>query len=183
MVKNILKKENKGEKTMPNWVEGTFRARGSKENIKKFLQEGLEACYGLKITTEIDENDDSLYVTFKNPEIAENDYKHKYHDTLYIKDTRRNFIEDLCGEIYAYKKKSNGEFQFTSSFKSAWAIDTEPLVNIAEKYEIDIRVNGFERGMEFEQLLEISRKGQIKCESVISYDDWDWQCPMPLLGG
>jgi len=169
---------------MPNWVEGTFRARGSKENIKKFLQEGLEACYGLKITTEIDENDDSLYVTFKNPEIAENDYKHKYHDTLYIKDTRRNFIEDLCcGEIYAYKKKSNGEFQFTSSFKSAWAIDTEPLVNIAEKYEIDIRVNGFERGMEFEQLLEISRKGQIKCESVISYDDWDWQCPMPLLGG
>lgn len=169
---------------MSNWIEGTFRARGKKENIKKFLLEGLGACYGLKITTEIDENDDSLYVTFKNPEADESDYKSKYHDTLYIKNTRRHFIEDLCGgEIYAYRKKSNGEFQFNSSFRSAWAIDTEPLVNIAKEYEIDIRVNGFECGMEFEQLLEVSRKGQIICESVISYDDWGWQCSMPLLGG
>lgn len=117
---------------MPNWIEGTFRARGSKDNIKKFILEGLEACYRLNITTEIEENDDSLYITFKNQEAAEND-KIEYPKTLHIKDTRRNFIEDLCyGEIYAYKK-DNGEFQFVSSFKSAWAIDTEPLVNIAKK--------------------------------------------------
>lgn len=145
---------------MPNWIEGTFRARGNKDNIKKFILEGLEACYRLKITTEIEENDDSLYVTFKNPEAAEND-KIEYPKTLHIKDTRRNFIEDLCmGEIYAYKKE-NGEFQFASSFKSAWAIDTKPLANIAKKYEIDIRVNGYEMGMQFEQLLEVSRNGKI----------------------
>lgn len=167
---------------MPNWIEGTFRARGNKDNIKKFILEGLEACYRLKITTEIEENDDSLYVTFKNPEVAEND-KIEYPKTLHIKDTRRNFIEDLCmGEIYAYKKE-NGEFQFASSFKSAWAIDTEPLANIAKRYEIDIRVNGYEKGMQFEQLLEVSRNGTVKCESFIQYEDYEWECPMPLLGG
>lgn len=86
------------------------------------------------------------------------------------------------GEIYAYKKE-NGEFQFSSSFKSAWAIDTEPLANIAKKYEIDIRVNGYEMGMQFEQLLEVSRNGTVKCESFIQYEDYEWECPMPLLGG
>lgn len=167
---------------MPNWIEGTFRARGSKENIKKFILEGLEACYRQKIITEIEENENSLYVTFKNPEAAEND-KIEYPNILHIKDTRRNFIEDLCmGEIYA-DKKDNGDFQFVSSFKSAWAIDTEPLVNIAKKYEIDIRVNGYEMGMQFEQLLEVSRNGTVKCESFIQYEDYEWECPMPLLGG
>lgn len=168
---------------MPNWIEGTFRARGEKEKIKKFLLEGIGACNGLKITTDIDEDDNSLTVTFKNPEVDENDFKNKYHNTLYINNTRRNFIEDLClGDIYAYKN-SNEEFQFATSFKSAWAIETDPYVEIAKQYEIDIRVNGFECGMEFEQLLEVSRTGQIKCESFIQYDDWIWQCPMPLLGG
>ena len=169
---------------MPNWCEGTFRARGEKEKIKKFLLEGLDACYGLKITTDIVEDDDSLIVTFKNPEVDEKDFKNKYHNILYINNTRRNFIKDLCcGDIYAYKKKSNGEFQFATSFKSAWAIGTDQYVEIAKQYEIDIRVNGFECGMEFEQLLEVSRTGQIICESFIQYDDWNWQCPMPLLGG
>lgn len=170
---------------MPNWVNGTFRARGKKENIKKFLLEGLGACNGLKITTEICEDDDnSLIVYFKNPDADENDNKNKYHNTLHIKNTRRNFIEDLSfGEIYAYKKKSNGEFQFVTSFTSAWGIETDPFVEIAKEYGIDIRANGYECGMEFEQLLEVSRTGQIKCESFIQYDDWAWQCPMPLLGG
>lgn len=169
---------------MPNWCKGTFRARGEKENLIKFITQGLGACYGQKITPNIDDDDDYFTITFINSEVDENDFKKKYIDILHINNTRRHFIDDLCcGEINAYKKKSNGEFQFTSSFRSAWAIDTEPLVNIAKEYEIDIRVNGFECGMEFEQLLEVSRTGQIKCESFIQYDDWNWQCPMPLLGG
>lgn len=168
---------------MPNWIEGTFRARGKKENIKKFLIDGLGACRDLKMTTDVSEDGDSLQVTFKKQNVDENDYKNKYHDTLYINGTRRNFLILSFGEIYAYKKKSNGEFQFLTSFKSAWAIDTKPYVEIAKQYDIDIRVNGFECGMEFEQLLEVSRTGQIRCESFTQYDDWDWQCLMPRLGG
>lgn len=38
---------------MPNWIEGTFRARGEKENIKKFLLEGLEICGGYGKNKEI----------------------------------------------------------------------------------------------------------------------------------
>jgi hypothetical protein len=59
----------------------------------------------------------------------------------------------------------------------------DKIVEIAKKYKIDIRVNGYEKGMEFEQLFEVSRNGEVKCESFIQYADYTWECPMPLLGG
>lgn len=171
---------------MPNWIEGTFRARGGKENIKRFLMEGLTPVgfFGEyeNISKEIYCDDgDCLTVIFKH---TNNDNEIKDAKTLHIKDTRRQFIEDLCcGEISAFRKKSNDEFQFATNFKGAWSLDEDAFVKIAKEFKIDIRVNGFERGMEFEQLLEVGRNGVIRCQSVIQYDDYEWQCPMSLLGG
>lgn len=172
---------------MPNWVEGTFRARGKKDNIKKFIMEGLSPVSYFekeeKISKEITcEENNSFFVRFKITEKETGKYK-KYVKSLSIEGTRKHFIDDLfCGEINVYENK-NKESQFCCPFKSAWAIDTEKIKEIAKKYKIDIRVNGYECGTEFEYVFEVSRKGIIEEDSFIKYDDYAWQCPMPLLGG
>lgn len=164
---------------MANWVEGTFRARGSKDNIKKFIMEGLNAISYLgkeKIKKELYyEDDDLLEFRIKRTDIDEN------VKTLHIAGTNRNFLE-IQGRIESYKNEK-GDFYIAESFKSAWSIDIDKIVEIAEKYKIDIRVNGYERGMQFEQLLEVSRNGTVKCEAFVQYADYVWECSMPLLGG
>lgn len=173
---------------MPNWIEGTFRARGEKENIKKFLMEGLSpsSSFGCEeeIKKEISFEEDN-YLEFKYTlENKEDDSKRKSPTSLHIPKTRRNFVElDSWGEICVYKSKNSNDFMFATRFKGAWAIDTDAIKEIAKEYEIDIRINGFERGMEFEQLFEVNREGWTACESVIQYMDYIWECPMPLLGG
>lgn len=164
---------------MANWVEGTFRARGSKDNIKRFIMEGLNAASYLgkeKIKKELYyEDDDSLEFRIERTDIDED------VETLHIAGTNRNFLE-IQGHIESYKNEK-GDFYIAESFRCAWSIDTDDIVEIAKKYEIDIRVNGYERGMEFEKLLEVSRNGTVKCESFIQYADYVWECPSPLLGG
>ena len=94
---------------MANWIEGTFRARGSKENIKRFLLEALEPCsrFGKnkEILKEITyEEDNYLEMEFKYADGEEE--KEEYVKTLYIAGTLRQFVENLfCGTIEANKKK------------------------------------------------------------------------------
>ncbi len=168
---------------MPNWIEGTFRARGSKENIKRFLLEGLEPCgeYGKnkEISKEITyDEDDYLEIEFKYA-----DNEEEYPKTLHIAGTVRQFVEGLfCGTIDASKTK-NGDFQLALDYKGAWRIDQKHFLELTKKYEIDIKVNGYERGMEFESFFEVNRKGQVVCDCYKEYSDYTWECPMPLLGG
>lgn len=166
---------------MPNWIKGSFRARGSKEDIKKFIMEGLGPI-GLiigeeKIKKELSyEDNESLEFAFERLDDG------KRVEMLHISGLNRHFLELEVSCINAYKTKKD-DFYFASYFRSAWGIDTGGIVEIAKKYNIDIRVNGYECGQEFEQLFEVSRKGKIKCESYIEYEDYLWECPMPLLGG
>jgi hypothetical protein len=167
----------KGDK-MPNWIEGTFRARGNKENIKKFLLEALEPCVGYgknkELLKEIIYDEDSfIEIEFK--------YSEKEYLNLHIVGTHRQFVENIC-TIEANKTK-NGEFQLALDYKGAWSIDQEHFIELAKKYEVDIKVNGYERGMEFESLFEVNRKGQVICDCYKEYSDYIWECPMPLLGG
>ena len=167
---------------MPNWIEGTFRARGEKENIHNFLMSGLTPvdCMGGTIKTEkvISEEGDYFSVTFINI----NGEEECYEGSLHINNTRRQFLEVDYGDIYIQEKKDK-EIQFAVKFKGAWALDTDHLKEVATKYKIDIKVNGFECGMQFTQLFEVSRSGKIKSDSVIGYDDYLWNCDMCLLGG
>ena len=45
-----------------------------------------------------------------------------------------------------------------------------------------MKIHGFEKGMQFSQLIEIV-DGEILQDKEIKYDDWDWDCPCPLIGG
>lgn len=173
---------------MPNWIEGTFRCRGSKENIKKFIMEGLQPISNFGCDEKLQrenyfEDDDYIEIIFTLNE-QENDSKRKHPKSLYIPHTHRHFVELYrFGEISAFRNQNSNDFVCATKFRGAWGIDTDAIVSVAKEFQIDIRVNGYESGMEFERLFEINRNGVIKCDSFIQYQDYIWECPMPLLGG
>ena len=169
---------------MPNWIEGTIRFRGSKENIKRFATEGLQLCGGIgEKRTEISYEEDDYIEICISQVSNEKDSERQYPRRMYIPHTRRNFVDGDMNDICIHKNKKRDDFVLVLEFRGAWAIDTDGLTAVAKEYEIDIRVNGYELGMEFEQLFEVSRKGTVRCDSVIQYEDYSWECPMPLLGG
>ena len=66
--------------------------------------------------------------------------------------------------------------------QSAWAMDPTPYQAMSEKYNVDFRFYGYERGMEFNQEIEIIG-GKLTIYREIGYSDYRWECPDPDLGG
>lgn len=168
---------------MPNWCEGNMRLRGRPEAIIDFLKNEI-TCVARK--------PGSLDVVERKPDIKEcyGDITLKMPVKMdgliwkcfYIKGTRRNFLEneksitvyvDDCTEITT---------AYVPDFKAAWGIKPEPYVEKSKKYGIDIKIFGFECGMEFEQVVEVVNGTLIRNEEI-TYDDWAWECPMSHLGG
>ena len=163
------------EDTMPNWIEGTMKLRGKREDIKRFFDEGLEASSYAGEASDIKEQvvDDSG-----------NDYlDYAFKDEPHIAGTRRAFITD--DNVYMEDKEGIA----CVDVKQAWAFDagrdSKDLDNwkaISDKYNIDIRLFGIEMGMQFTQEIIILR-GRSPIENVRRYEDWDWECPFPNMGG
>lgn len=154
---------------MANWICGDLKIRGTKENIKKFLIEGLIST-GSKIKPEITCDDKWKFSIKSNT------------DSFYIKGTRRSFIEKE--EIYTYINdwEDDEERVIVLEYKSAWGIDVVGLVNLSKEFNIDFKILGFELGMEFNQDVEII-KGKIIKNEEITFDDYEWQCIRPHIGG
>jgi hypothetical protein len=168
---------------MPNWIEGSMKLRGETKDLKKFFEEGITVY---KYEMGIDENGEPK---FKETEIDKNKYlKIEYEDENgfdvriskgsepYIKGTRRAFIiePDI---IFVY----NGYACF--NIQQAWDFSTENFIEIAKKYNLDVRLFGIERGMKFAREIEISKTGDVVIDKEITYDDFCWDCPFPNLGG
>lgn len=151
---------------MPNWCEGSLKLRGEKENIIKFFKEGLDVTApderaGRKIQDFVGFDEDWIVV----------------EGVVYINDTSRAFIEP--SEFYL----NEDSLQIgVITVKQAWDIDPEDFLAIAKKYGIDIRIQAFEKGMEFARDVEIVG-GEITKDETIRYDDYVWDCPMPKMGG
>ena len=156
---------------MPNWIEGTMKLRGKREDIARFFREGLDASDRHKLEDQVkdDSGEDYLWFCFVNdPHIA---------------GTRRAFIVDDCVEMY------DDIGVACVDIKQAWAFDagseTEDLKkwkNISEKYNVDIRLYGIECGMQFTQEIIIVR-GRKPIVNEKQYENWDWDCPFPNMGG
>ena len=157
---------------MPNWCEGILKIRGKKENIIKFIEEGLEnvGLMGETINEKkiLDEQEDYLQI--------------KEDNTLHIKNTRRAFVYDKYGEIFLYKIKKKDICVICLDFKQAWDIDTEPLAEISVKFNVDFKIFAFESGMQFNRDIEIIQ-GEIIKDEVIEYEDYIWDCINPHIGG
>ena len=164
---------------MPNWCEGNLKIRGKKETIIKFLEEGTSLLEGLwepkEIKPEIEINNcDEIEI--KNLD------KLKGVDYLYIKGTRRNFIDPVENEIYIHDIDEKEQIICLKNFKAAWGIDADALRVISDRYDIDIKIYAFEMGMEFNQDIEII-KGNIIKDDEIKFENYQWECIEPNLGG
>ena len=159
---------------MPNWIKGTMKLRGKREDIAKFFREGLDASEWNVLRNKEDKiidksGDDYLEFEFK--------------DEPHIVGTRRAFITD----DYAYMEKDEGIV--CVDIKQAWSFnatvdssDLERWKSISDKFNIDIRLFGIECGLEFTQEIIIIR-GKEVIENVKQYEDWEWECPFPNMGG
>lgn len=169
---------------MPNWCEGNIRLRGKRNAIVEFLKNelkstGYERLADGPITGMVEINDEYGEVSVRIPE----EKKNLAFAAFYIKDTRRNFIDGNCFEVCMDDKDVDEVHTVCiDGFKAAWGIEPTPYIAKAKKYGIDIRIVGFERGMKFEQEIEIV-DGEIVKNEEIEYDDWYWECPMPNMGG
>lgn len=154
---------------MANWICGDLKVRGTKENIKKFLIEGLIST-GSKIRPEIIRDDTWKFSIRSNT------------DSFYIKDTRRSFIEKEEIHTYINDWEDDEEGVIVLEYKSAWGIDVVGLVNLSKEFNIDFKILGFELGMEFNQDVEII-KGEVIKNEEITFDDYEWECIRPHIGG
>jgi len=164
---------------MPNWCEGIMKIRGTKENVAKFFKEGVHTYnWGRKA-----DNSDAYEIDSDGLIVDDSD---KYmldviiKNDAYIEGTSRAFIlsdyYDMCFEY-------NDEPTICIfGFKQAWGIRADEFVPISKKYNLDFRFNGYEGGMCFEELVEIIN-GEITKDETIEYEDWNWECPRPDLGG
>lgn len=64
----------------------------------------------------------------------------------------------------------------------AWAIRSDELLKVCQKYHVDMRIYAFERGMEFNLEIEIIN-GKITKDSYFAFQDYNWECICPHMGG
>ena len=166
---------------MPNWCEGNIRLRGKRENIVNFLKSEFSFVATPRgnflgtIQRELVFEDDGYEFGLKFPA----DVEDAIWPTMYINGTHRNFIESDSIEVYGDKPEIT---VCIDNFKAAWGVDAAPYLEKARKHGVDIRIVGFEKGMEFMQVIEIV-DGNIIRNDETEYDDWMWECPMPNMGG
>lgn len=152
---------------MPNWCEGTLRVRGRIKDLKRFILEGLEPV------TYFGDTKGSLH--FDEFDVCESDYD------CYIKGTYRGFVENLNVYLDSDYPQDNVE-TIALETRFAWGITAGDLREICSKYGVDMRIFAFEKGMQFNLDIEIIA-GKITKDEEIKFDDYEWDCICPRLGG
>ena len=144
---------------MPNWCEGTFKVRGTLSDVERFVRENML---------------DSIISITK----SEGDLELELSGEAYIKDSNRMFI--YPGYYYSFDK--NGKNTLTLQFKAAWRVYIDPFVKMSKDYNVDIKIYGLEKGSEFNQDIVIVN-GEVIKNDIITFNDYQWECPFPDLGG
>ena len=162
---------------MANWCEGNVRFRGTKENIKNFLDN--EIVY---MTGGFDD------LKEEKPEQVGNEYEYILilpyaRSSFYIRNTKRNFFFTDRLEFCWPDCEDNEEIIVCiDKFNAAWEFSESGWLEHAKNYGIDIRLFGCERGMEFSQVMTITRDGTVS-NNKVKYTNYQWECPFPNLGG
>ena len=164
---------------MPNWCKGNLKVRGKKENIIRFIKYGTSLLDGFWEPKEIAPE---VKITDCDEIEIENIDKTKGTDCLYIKGTRRNFIDPIEDEIFIHDIDEEEQTICLKKFKAAWGIDADALRVISARYDIDFKIYAFECGMEFNQDIEII-KGKIIKDEEIKFNNYQWECIDPEKGG
>lgn len=167
---------------MPNWCVGNLRLRGKLENVKSFLKNEIMAVDNeVAVPTIFDCPYDEEF-TITKPE------GRRMSPWFYINDTKRNFVDDvrIDGCMYEIDDGSADVVTIIDNFTCAWGMEPEPYLEKAKRYNLDIKMFGWERGLQFEQLIEIGRTGELlrnECHSYSDFGEWMWNSAHPGLGG
>lgn len=159
---------------MPNWCEGMLKIRGKQEDVFNLLADNLQVWKVVTIRDDMREELDKEAI-----EIDREDETIYVEKTAHIKGTRRNFVEPK--EINVWKRK-DGNACIAVEFRAAWGVESEPYIELSKAYNVDIKIEAFERGMEFSRYILIEN-GNLKEDKETGYDDYVWECVMPNLGG
>lgn len=151
---------------MPNWSKGCLKVRGKAANVKKFVLEGLKP---------VDFFGNAL------PKLELSDLGEVDTDKdCWIEGTTRGFVENLYADFSFVE--DDEIFTATLDAKFAWAADVEELLTLCKKYSIDMKLYAFEKGMEFNQDILIV-DGEIINNLTIKFEDYNWECLCPTVGG
>ena len=151
---------------MPNWAEGTIKLRGRAENIASALK--YMFCDNT-VTVTVEEEWDGETLIFETTA-----------PYFYINGTRRGFIETDSLEFRLCQDFLIVELQ---DFKQAWAAIAENYQEISSKFDVDIKIFTFEKGMKFTQEIEISKGNIIKDIRNDKFSNYEWDVPFNNLGG
>ena len=155
---------------MPNWCRGTLKVRGEYDKIQAFLSNALDECryYG-------EPPEWPLLEVAETPEYADI----SLHRMAHLKDTSRGFVEEDTDILL--EKKAGKQIIFLDA-QFAWDIKTEELQWLSQEFGVDLKITAFEQGAQFERDIEIVQ-GFISLDSVKEYQDYEWMCPCPTMGG
>lgn len=158
---------------MPNWCEGTLKVRGKIKDLKKFIFEGLTPVDYFGHILE------PLKVSYEDED--EGYWELHTEKTCYIENTSRGFVEGF----YVYLEGDEDETNIIClDSKFSWGITATELQKTCTKCHVDMKIYAFERGMEFNQDIEIVDGNIIKDEEI-SFEgkDYAWECICPGMGG
>ena len=164
---------------MGNFIEGTFRAHGTKDSIHRFIMESLEPPFngwnGEEEKPYIQFDGETYWMMFPN---------------AYLDGTSGQFIKPKYNPFEVYnvnpEKEDSDWYMFVCDYLGQWEIDCEGIVRLAKEYCVGIRVNGYDCNTMKEELLEVNSDGEVTQYHIETYrnvKDWLWNCPMPNLGG
>lgn len=147
---------------MPNWCKGILKVRGKKKNVIEFMLKGLKPVGTGR----------SLFLN-KLGNIASG-------ETCWIENTYRGFVLEV--EVFFSDYEDEDIVTVALDSKFAHDIDSEGLLKTAKKYSVDMKIYGFEKGMQFNRDVEIV-DGEILKDEEINFDDYEWECICPNMGG
>lgn len=162
---------------MPNWAEGVLKIRGTRANIKRFLTEGLSPINSFASIQQAL----GKPVTVPEVEVKEDkwDFQMSTKEGFYIKGTRRAFFERPI--VWDFQDRTL-EILTIDSFKQAWGVEVSKFAELSKEYGVDFKIYVFERGMEFNQDIEVV-EGEVIKDEEIQFADYEWECLFPALGG
>lgn len=162
---------------MPNWVEGIVKFRGKYNDLKEFLEKEL-------IEVDMDYTQNPIQsVVSHNVTIDEyGDLQGISNSNTWFKTFRRAYISEMWS-CSIYEGENDDDKFFCANVKSAWDLDINEVLEVANLYHIDIKGYMFESGMCFERDFEVDRNGNIIKNLDIKHDDYDWDSINPLIGG
>lgn len=151
---------------MPNWSKGCLKVRGKAANVKKFILECVKPVYP--------NSNGSLKLEISDFREIES------KGVCWIEGTKGGWVENLLVDFSFVEDDETFTAVFDSKF--AWAADADELLASCKKYDVDMKLYAFEKGMGFNQDILIVGK-EILRDNRIAFEDYNWECICPTVGG